>query len=529
MAVKDDVILGQNVKIFHPDTVNLYGCTLGDNTRVGTFVEIQKGASVGKNCKISSHSFICEGVTIEDDVFIGHGVMFTNDLYPRATSPFGKLQTEADWKIIKTVIKKGASIGSNATILAGITINEGAIIGAGSVVTHDVQASTIVAGNPAQFIRNLEKKNMNIPLVNLKEQYLSIKNELDPAVIEVLSNCNFVLGKQVENFEQEFAKFCGAKYCVGVASGWDAIHLSLRALGIGPGDEVITVPNTFIATVFPILAVGAKPVFVEINPDTYQMDVKKLEKAINKKTKAILPVHLYGISPEMDKIKSIARKHKLFLVEDVAQAHGASYKGHHAGTFGDVAAFSFYPGKNLGAAGEAGGIITNNKSLYEKIRIMRDVGQSKKYVHSMYGVNSRMATIQAAVLGVKLKKLADWNAKRREVASEYRKLLSDLPIILPPDLGSDYVFNYHVFPIRIKKRNGLLAYLKSQGVNCGIHYPIPVHVQKALKSLKYKKGDFPITEKYARELLSLPIFPELTKSEIKYISDLIHKFFKNGK
>lgn len=369
----------------------------------------------------------------------------------------------------------------------------------------------------------------NIPLVNLQRQYLSIKRLVQHSVAKILSGGNFVLGKEVGIFESEFAKFTGAKYCVGVGSGWDALLLSMKALGIGKGDEVITVPNTFIATVFPIISLGAKPVFVDINPDTYQIDTENIKKAITKKTKAIIPVHLFGMPSQMDEIMKIAKKYKLIVIEDAAQAHGSYLNGKHLGTFGNCGAVSFYPGKNLGAAGEAGAVITDNKKIYEQIKIMRDVGQSKKYYHTLFGYNSRLDTIHAAILSIKLKKLLGWNKKRRAVARIYRKLLSDLPISLPPEMTKGKIFNYHLFPIRTKKRDELLNYLKERGVYCGIHYPVPLHLQEALKGLGYKKGDFPIAEKYAKELISLPIFAEMQKSEISKISKLLHNFFANKK
>lgn len=365
-----------------------------------------------------------------------------------------------------------------------------------------------------------------IPLVNLKKQYASIKKEVDPEILRVFSEGSFVLGKDVTEFEEAFAKFTGAKFCVGINSGRDALLLAMRALGIGQGDEVITVPNTFIATVFPIIELGAKPVFVDINPETYQIDLKKMEKAITKKTKAIIPVHLFGIVSKMDELMKIAKKHKLLVIEDACQAHGSRYKTKHAGTFGIAGAFSFYPGKNLGAPGEMGGIITNKKSVYDKIRIMRDVGQSKKYYHTMFGYNSRPDTIHCAVLKVKLQKLEGWNDKRRKIALLYRKLLSDTPLILPPEMGKDSLFNYHLFVVRTKKRDELMNFLKSNEVFCGIHYPVPVHLQKAMKDLKYKKKDFPITEKYAKEIISLPIFPEMEVNEAERVSALIHEFYK---
>ena len=277
--------------------------------------------------------------------------------------------------------------------------------------------------------------------------------------------------------------------------------MSLRALNIGQGDEVITVSNTFIATVFPIVEVGAKPVFVDINPDTYQIDIASLKKAITKKTRAIIPVHLFGIPCEMDKIMKIAKKHKLFVIEDATQAHGSTYKGKKCGSFGVLGAFSFYPGKNLGAAGEGGAVVTNKKVLADKIRALRDVGQTQKYKHTYFGYNSRLDTIHAAVLSVKLAKLDTWNAKRRKVAALYTKLLSDLPVVLPPKLSKDYKGNFHLYVIRTDKRDKLMNFLKEKGIFCGIHYPIPVHLQKALKNLGHKRGDFPITEKYANDIL----------------------------
>lgn len=365
-----------------------------------------------------------------------------------------------------------------------------------------------------------------IPLINLKKQYSSIKKEVDSAVTRIFTDGSFVLGKDVSDFEQAFAKYTGAKYCIGVGSGWDALFLSMKALGIRRGDEVITVPNTFIATVFPIIELGAKPIFVDIDPETYQIDLNNLEKAITKKTKAIVPVHLFGMPNQMDQIMKIAKKHKLLVIEDSAQAHGTRFKGKHVGTFGDIGAFSFYPGKNLGAPGEGGAVITNKKSLYNKIHVMRDVGQAKKYHHSMFGYNSRLDNLHAAVLNIKLTNLEGWNEKRRKVALMYRRLLSDVPeVILPPEMGKDKIFNYHIFPIRIKKRDKLMEFLKKEEVFCGIHYPIPVHIQKALKDLGYKTGDFPITEKYAKELISLPMFAEIEKVEIERVSSLIHKFF----
>lgn len=370
---------------------------------------------------------------------------------------------------------------------------------------------------------------MNIPFVNLKKQYKSIKKPVKDVILEILAEGNFILGRQVEEFEKAYAGYLDVKYCIGVSSGSAALRLGLRALGVGMGDEVITQVNTFISTVLPILELGATPILVDIDPATYQIDPEKVEKAITKKTKVILPVHLYGIPTPIDQILKIAKKHNLKIFEDVCQAHGSSFKGKKCGTFGDLSAFSFYPGKNLGAAGDGGALVTNSSNLDKKLRAMRNIGQFEKYKHDIFGYNSRLDTIHAAVLSIKLKHLEYWNEKRRKIASFYSKLLLDIPVVLPPKLDNKYLVNYHLFVIRSKKRDDLLKYLHENGIYAGIHYPIPIHLQPAMKMLGYKKGDFPITEKYAKEILSLPMFPELTSGEVKYICNIIKKFFERQK
>ena len=529
MPVSKDVKLGKDVKIYHTDLVNIYGCEIGDGTKIGAFVEIKRTAKIGERVKIQPHVFIPEGVTIEDEVLIGPHVSFINDRYPKATNLDGSLKLEEDWNITPTWVKRGASIGANCTILCGVTIGEGAMVGAGSVVTKDVEPNTIVVGNPAKFLRKLgdEKadKITTIPFVDVKRQYQFLKQEIDLAVSRIFEQGNYILGKEVEEFEKAFAKYLKIKYCIGVSSGSAALRLGLRVLEVGPGDEVITQANTFISTILPILELGAKPVLVDIDPITYQIDPIRVEKAITKKTKVILPVHLYGIPTPMDKILKIAKKNNLKVFEDACQAHGSSFNGKKCGTLGSLAAFSFYPGKNLGAAGDGGALVTNNALLDKKIRAMRNIGQFEKYKHDIFGYNSRLDTIHAAVLLVKLKYLDDWNKKRRKIASLFNKNLSGLPVTLPPQLDSRYIVNYHLYVIRTKKRDALLRYLQENKIYAGIHYPIPIHLQKAVSNLNYKKGAFPITEIYSKEILSLPIFPEMTELEANYISDLIHKFY----
>lgn len=365
-----------------------------------------------------------------------------------------------------------------------------------------------------------------IPLVDLKKQYLEIHKDVDSAVKKVLSNANFILGEEVTKFEKDFAKYIGVKYCVGVASGWDAIFLILKALGVKQGDEIIIPANTFIATVLPVIALGAKPVLVDIDPTTSLIDLNLLKKSITSKTKVIIPVHLCGYPCDMDEIMKMAKKKKIFVLEDACQAHGSAYNGKKCGSFGIASAFSFYPGKNLGAGGDAGAVVTNSSKIATLVRTMRDVGQNKKYHHAMFGLNSRLDTIHAAILSVKLKKLDEWNDNRIKIANLYTKLLSDLPIETPFDSGSNYKTNFHLYVIKTKKRDDLMKFLDKHGVHCGIHYPLPLHKQKALASLDYKKTDFPNTSKAANEILSLPMYPQLKNSEVVYISKLIHKFYE---
>jgi len=363
---------------------------------------------------------------------------------------------------------------------------------------------------------------MQIPLVDLKAQYLSIKKEIDEAIQRVLNRCNFIMGEEVKKFEEEFASFCNAKYAIGVSSGTDALFLALKAINIRPTDEIITVPNTFIATTEAITLAGGKIKFVDINEENYNIDTNKIELAITKKTKAILPVHLYGQTADMDPIMDIAKKYNLKVIEDAAQAHGAEYKNNRTGTLGDIAIFSFYPGKNLGAYGDAGAVVTNDQDIALKIALLRNHGRIKKYDHEYEGYNCRLDTIQAAVLRVKLKYIDSWNEARINHASLYGKLLQNKNIILPVK-QKDCKHVYHIFAVRVANRDKLLNKLKNEDIEAGIHYPIPLHLQPAYRYLGYKKRDFPNTEKYVKEIISLPMFPELNKEKIKKIVDSINE------
>ena len=365
----------------------------------------------------------------------------------------------------------------------------------------------------------------NIPFVDLKTQYQSLKPELDAAVLAVMQRGDFVLGGAVTEFERVFADYCGAKYAVGVDSGYSALELIVRAYGIGPGDEVITAANTFIATTLAISNTGATPVLVDIDPETYNIDPAKIAAAITPRTKAIMPVHLYGQPVDMDPILAIARKHGLRVFEDAAQGAGARYKGRMVGSLGDAAGFSFYPGKNLGAYGDGGAVVTDDAEIAEKIRLLRNIGQKVKYYHEVKGFNHRLDTMQAAVLLVKLPHLDGWNAERRRAAATYADLLADLPLTTPATAAyAEHIF--HLYIVRVANREALMDYLKERGIATGLHYPIPIHLQPAYSELGYKAGDFPITEAYAETILSLPIFPELDDHKVATVVDAIRDYFE---
>ena len=360
---------------------------------------------------------------------------------------------------------------------------------------------------------------MKVPFLDLKAQYESIKNEVAVAIQQVLDKTAFAGGPFVAQFEKEFAAFCQTQYAIGVGSGTDALWLALLGLGIGPGDEVITVPDTFIATAEAISYCGAKPVFVDVEEKTYNMNPSLLEAAITPKTKAIIPVHLFGQMADMDPIMEIARKHGLFVIEDACQAHGAEYKGKLAGSNGDAGAFSFYPGKNLGAYGEAGAVVTNNTELDKKIRILRDHGQAKKYYHGMIGWNARMDGLQGAILSVKLKYLPSWNKDRRKNAKMYDNLFGNIQGMVVPREVSHAKHVYHIYAIRVQNRDALIGALAERDIHCGIHYPIPLHLQEAYHSLGLGKGSFPVSEMVQAEFVSLPMFPELTTSQIQFTAE----------
>lgn len=363
---------------------------------------------------------------------------------------------------------------------------------------------------------------VSVPYLDLKAQYRSIKSEIDAAVSRVLESSQFVLGNEVAAFEEEFAKYCSAAECVALNSGTSALHLALLAAGVGSGDEVITVPFTFVASVAAILYTGAWPVLIDIDPHSFNINPAAIEAAITPQTKAVMPVHLYGQIADMDPILDIARRHGLIVIEDAAQAHGAKYKNRPAGTLGDIGCFSFYPTKNLGAYGEGGAITTNNQDYAKKIRMLRDWGQDSKYHHVLRGFNHRMEGLQGAILRVKLRHLEQWTKARRVTAATYNQKLSDCGLELPREMPwAQHV--YHVYSLRTPERDSFRAALQTEGIQTAIHYAIPVHLQPAYAELGYRKGSLPASEAAANEVVALPIYPELTQSQIDLVCQAVRK------
>ena len=356
-----------------------------------------------------------------------------------------------------------------------------------------------------------------IPLVDLKAQYATIKPEVDAAIQAVVDSTAFINGPQVHSFEEAFSAFCGVEHAIGVQSGTSALHLALMACDVGPGDEVIVPSMTFIATAEMIGRTGAHPVFVDVDPLTCNLDVGSFERAITSRTKAVIVVHLYGQPAEMDAIMAVARRHEIRVIEDAAQAHGAEYRGRRVGGFGDVATFSFYPGKNLGAYGDAGAVVTNDEAIAEEVRLLRNHGRYSKYTHEREGFNYRLDTLQAAVLETKLRHLEEWNVSRRRAADQYRQKLTGLPAELPyedPNVRSVY----HLFVVRVQHRDEVLARLRENDVGAGVHYPIPLHMQPAYDHLGYRPDDLPVSRAAGEEVLSLPIYPELTETQVAQVA-----------
>ncbi|MBI5416098.1 MAG: DegT/DnrJ/EryC1/StrS family aminotransferase [Candidatus Omnitrophica bacterium] len=362
---------------------------------------------------------------------------------------------------------------------------------------------------------------MNVPFIDFREQYHAIKDKVDAGLKKVFEDGSFILGPQEKAFEEEFARYCEAQYAVGVNSGTDALYLALLALDIGPGDEVIVPTFTFIATALCVSYTGARPVFVDIEDRTYNIDPARFKAAVTRKTKAVIPVHIYGQPANMDEINAIAQKHKIAVVEDACQAHGATYNGKKAGSLGEVSCFSFYPTKSLGAFGDGGMVVTSDKNIYEKMFMLRDYGRKGRYDHKIQGYNSRLDTVQAVVLSAKLPLLDEWNRMRNGVAASYCKLLENESGIKVPVIQKDRTHVFQTFAVRLSNRDKICEAMQKSGAGVLIHYPIPLHLQEAYAELGYKKGDFPVAEQLCREILSLPMFPHMKKDQVEYVCDTL--------
>jgi UDP-2-acetamido-3-amino-2,3-dideoxy-glucuronate N-acetyltransferase len=553
-AVLDEgSVVGDGTKIWHFSHV-MAGAHIGKNCNIGQNVVVGKDVKIGDQCKIQNNVSVYEGVTLEDQVFCGPSMVFTNVHNPRCAIP-------RMHEIRPTLVKRGTTIGANATIVCGNVIGEHAFIGAGAVVVDDVENHALMVGNPARRTgwmcrcgirlsdllecpacgdRYREEGNnglvslasetsrQRVPFLDLKAHHQPLEAEIEKALKRVLSSQRFILGPEVQALEEEIAEYCKCKYAVGVSSGTDALLVSLMALEIKPGDEVITTPFTFFATMGSILRLGAKPVFADIDEHTFNLDPKEVAKVIGPKTKAIIPVHLFGQACNMDPILKIATESNIPVIEDAAQALGTEYKGRRAGSMGTVGCFSFFPSKNLGCLGDGGMVTTQDQDLADRIKMLRGHGSKPKYYHKLVGGNFRLDEIQAAVLRVKLRMLDTWTEKRRRNAEYYTRRFIELGLtremLVPPVLMSNrHIFNQYV--IRAVERDNLQGFLKEQGVVTEIYYPLAMHLQECLNLIGYKKGDFPVSESATSQVLALPIFPELSDDQKERVVSKIHKFY----
>lgn len=558
-VIDEPCSIGSGVQIWHFSHI-MKEAELGARCKIGQNVLVGKGVKIGENCKIQNNVSVYEGVTLEDHVFCGPSMVFTNVHNPRCEIPrMAELR--------RTLVKRGATIGANATIICGNTIGQYSFIGSGAVVTKDTPDYALMLGTPARQagwmcrcgirlergqgssdfwecvscgdkyrqmrpdkIIRMEKDvapTPKIPLLDLDKQNAPIREECLKAIKRVIDSNRFILGPEVDALEKEIADYCGAGSAVGVTSGTDALLVSFMALGVGPGDEIITTPFTFFATVGSVLRVGAKVVFADIDPVTFNIDPSHVARLVNEKTKAIVPVHLFGQCADMDPIMAIAREKGLPVIEDAAQAIGSVYKDRRAGSIGTLGCFSFFPSKNLGGFGDGGMVTTNNPQLAESIKILRAQGSEPKYYHKVVGGNFRLDPIQAAVLRVKLKYLESWHEMRQANAERYTLLVEEYGllehVITPKVVEKRHIFNQYV--IRVPKRDELKKYLADNGVSTEIYYPVPMHLQECMENSGYKQGDFPVTESACNEVLALPVYPGLKEEDIDYTVSKIKEFY----
>ncbi len=556
-VVDDNVAIGEGTKIWHFSHVQA-GAKIGKNCVLGQNVNVGNDVTIGNFVKIQNNVSIYEGVALEDYVFCGPSMVFTNILDPRSKYPqVGKQY------YLKTLVQEGASLGANCTIVCGHTIGRHAFVGAGAVVTKDVPDHALVLGNPAKIagwiseagkklafdargeaycekskkryrleqgrVRELAVHEKNgtekiggVPLLDLNAQYAPIQDQVMAAMREVFDSKEFILGPKVAELETKLAEYCQCRHAIGVSSGTDAILVALMALGLGPGDEVITSPFSFFATAGCIARVGARPVFVDIDPRTYNIDPDLIEAKITPATKALMPVHLFGQIAEMDKVMALARQHNLFVIEDAAQALGAEYQGRRAGAIGEVGCFSFFPSKNLGGCGDGGLVTTNDAVLAEKISVLRAHGGKPKYHHQVIGGNFRLDPLQAAVLMVKLPFLEEQHQGRRRNAAYYDARLSEA--VHRPFVAQEQHMIYNQYTIRTARRDELQHHLNQNKIGNAIYYPIPLHLQKCFDYLGYRAGDCPEAENAAKEVISIPIYAELAPEQLDEVIAKINVF-----
>lgn len=551
-------VIGKGTKIWHFSHI-MKNAKIGERCNIGQNVVISPEVILGNNVKIQNNVSVYTGVICEDDVFLGPSMVFTNVVNPRS-----HVIRRDEYQ--RTLVKKGASIGANAVVVCGNDIGNFSFVGAGAVVTKDVPDYALVVGNPARIVgwmcqcgiklnfRNdqavcaacgkqyrktgdktvgeIPVKIDHVPLLDLKAQYAHLKEKIDAVIKEVVDSQYFILGPHVKSLEEKIADYSGCKYAVGVSSGTDALLIALMALGIKNGDEVITTPYSFFATAGIIARLGAVPVFVDIDPVSYNIDPANIEKAVTDKTRAIIPVHLFGQMANMSPIMDIARKYNLYVVEDAAQAIGSEDDQHRrAGSVGHIGCLSFFPSKNLGAFGDAGMSVTNDPILAEKMFQLRVHGSEPKYYHRIIGGNFRIDALQAAILSVKFDYLDAWTEKRQANATTYKRLFIEAGLntrlILPEILqGYRHIFNQYI--IRVPGRNGLLSFLKDNKIGCEIYYPVTFNNQECFSYLNYKKGDFPLAEKAAEETIAIPIYPELSEKQQEYIVNTISKYYSDN-
>ncbi len=527
-SIDDSCFLGDNSSVRE-------NCKLGEAVLVGQRVVVENDVEIGDYTKIQTGAYITAATKIEERVFVAPMVTTTNDNYMgRTEKRFASRRGP--------ILKKGCRVGGGVTLLPGVTIGEEAFIAAGSIVTKDAPPYQLLMGIPARVKRPIREEEMLFPLNNdqtnqivvpsfdLKRQNAALQEELSAVLGKVIANGQFILGENVKALETEIAEVCGAQYGVGVANGSDALYLALLACGVEPGDEVITTPFTFFATAGSIVRAGAVPVFVDIDPKTYNIDTELIEEKITPRTKAILPVHLFGQAAEMGRIMEIAHKHGLKVIEDAAQALGCEYQGRPGGGIGDAGCLSFFPTKNLGCFGDGGMVVTNNQEIAERVRMLRVHGAKKKYYHELLGVNSRLDELQAAILRIKLPHFKGWLKKRQEYAELYNDLFKASGLTVSGYVKTPYHLpgcrhTYNQYTIAVRKRDELRDYLKQRGIGTTVYYPLPLHLQPVFRDLGYKKGDFPQAEQAADYVLSLPMFPELTEEEIRRVVKTITDFY----